>query len=126
MRSRLGEFGFLPLAVLLVVAAVPAGAGDRVYADGYDNLVIESRGGHKRILVGKGHLAPEPVDYERPRARPVYDDGLPTWCRKPAVLLKGRSYMYGLSDGELPDLPGKLCHFRQRAAPGAAIRRVQP
>jgi hypothetical protein len=25
------------------------------------------------------------------------------------VLLKGRSYMYGLEDGELPDLPGK-CH----------------
>ena len=41
------------------------------------------------------------------------------------MLLKGRSYMYGLEDGELPDLPGG-CHSEQRAAPGAALRRVQP
>ena len=53
------------------------------------------------------------------------DDVVFRECWKPAVLLKGRSYMYGLEDGELPDLPGG-CHSEQRAAPGAALRRVQP
>lgn len=44
-------------------------------------------------------------------------------CWKPPVLLKGRSYMYGLEDGELPDLPGG-CRSESRAAPGAALRRL--
>ena len=37
-------------------------------------------------------------------------------CWKPAVLLKGRSYMYGLEDGELPDLPGG-CHSERVRRP---------
>lgn len=139
MRPRLIEFRFLPLAVCLavMVLASPAGAGDRlhdrVYADSFDNLVIHSPSGYKRIVVGRGHLAQELADYQRPSGPDVLYprrgegyDMVPYWCWKPAVLLKGRSYMYGLEDGELPDLPGKWCGFRQGAAPGAAIRRVQP
>ena len=140
MRSKLSELSFLPLALCLMAGAfaVPAHAGggpyhDRVYADSFGNLVIHSRTGYKRIVVGKGHLAKELADYQQPGSGDgvVYldedDDGEVVFrdCWKPAVLLKGRSYMYGLEAGELPDLPGG-CHSEQRAAPGAALRRVQP
>jgi hypothetical protein len=139
MRSTLSELSFLPLAVSLMVGglAAPAHAGggpyhDRVYADSFGNLVVHSRSGYKRIVVGKGHLARELAGYEQPQGGDgvVYldeedDDVVFRECWKPAVLLKGRSYMYGLEDGELPDLPGG-CHSGQRAAPGAALRRVQP
>ncbi len=105
MRSRLSELSFLPLAVALTVGglAAPAYAGggpyhDRIYADSGDGVVY--------------------LDNDDDEI--VYRE-----CWNPAVLLKGRSYMYGLEDGELPDLPGG-CHAEQRAAPGAALRRVQP
>ncbi|MEP9387548.1 hypothetical protein [Mesorhizobium sp. KR9-304] len=137
MRSRLSELSFLPLVIGLTVGglAAPAIAGggpnyDRVYADSFGNLVVHSRSGYKRIVVGQGHLARELAEYERPRDRDVVyldeDEAVPYECWKPAVLLKGRSYMYGLEDGELPDLPGKWCGIPERAAPGAALRRVQP
>jgi hypothetical protein len=143
MRSRLSELSFLPVAAGLLTAgltmaglAAPAHAGgqyrDRISADSFGNLIVHSRSGYKRIVVGQGHLAKELAAYEG-AGNPddvVYldeDDGEIVYreCWKPAVLLKGRSYMYGLADGELPDLPGG-CHLEQRAAPGAAIRRVQP
>jgi hypothetical protein len=139
MRSKLSELSFLPLAAALLVTGLvaPAYAGggphDRIYADSFGNLVVHSRSGYKRIVVGQGHLAKELADYEQAgsRADVVYldnddDETVPYECWKPAVLLKGRSYMYGLEDGELPDLPGKWCGIPERAAPGAAIRRVQP
>jgi hypothetical protein len=139
MRSRLSELSFLPLIIGLMAGglAAPANAGggpyhDRVYADSFGNLVVHSRSGYKRIVVGQGHLAKELADYERPRDRDVVyldeddDEAVPYQCWKPAVLLKGRSYMYGLEDGELPDLPGKWCGTSERAPPGAALRRVQP
>jgi hypothetical protein len=137
MRSRLSELSFLPLALALTAGgfAVPAYAGgsyhDRIYADSFGNLVVHSRSGYKRIVVGQGHLARELADYEGAGSADgvVYfndDEAVPYECWRPAVLLKGRSYMYGLEDGELPDLPGKWCGGRERAAPGAAIRRVQP
>jgi hypothetical protein len=146
MRLKLSELSFLPLTAALTVIgltvgvlAAPAYAGsgpnhDRVYADSFGNLVIHSRSGYKRIVVGQGHLAGELVAYEQGGRSDdvVYlgndddDEAVPYECWKPAVLLKGRSYMYGLEDGELPDLPGKWCGIPERAAPGAAIRRVQP
>jgi hypothetical protein len=139
MRSRLSELSFLPLALALVAGglAVPAYAGggpyhDRIYADSFGNLVVHSRSGYKRIVVGQGHLARELASYEgagSPDGVVYYnddDEAVPYECWRPAVLLKGRSYMYGLEDGELPDLPGKWCGGREHAAPGAAIRRVQP
>ena len=52
---------------LAVGLAAPALAGarhhDRVYADSFGNLVIDSAAGYKRILVGEGKLAKELSDY---------------------------------------------------------------
>jgi hypothetical protein len=103
--------GFAALAL-----ANPAAAWtrhhDRVYADSFGNLVIESAAGYKRILVGEGAMAKklaaytdagqasqfDPHDAERARMSDARD------CYRPPVFVKGRSYMYGLSDGEMPDL----------------------
>ena len=94
----------------LTATAGPAEAGDRdhVYADSFGNLVVESAAGYKRIVVGEGKLAKELsayVDAGQPRVeyldRSAYAGGD---CYRPPVFVKGRSYMYGLSDGEMPDL----------------------
>ncbi|CAG0954807.1 MAG: hypothetical protein F9K19_03985 [Rhizobiaceae bacterium] len=97
------------LACAAIVALAPhAGADtrvrDRVYADSFGNLVIHSAAGYKRIVVGEGHLAKElgaytgsdePAVVEYQPVRVIVRD-----C--PAVLLKGRSYMYGLPDRVVP------------------------
>ena len=100
------------LAGLAAAIAMPAEAGlrhhDRVYADSFGNLVIDSAAGYKRIIVGQGKLAKKLSEYTS-AGQPdvVYDDadeaGAPG-CYQPPVLVKGRSYMYGLSDGEMPNL----------------------
>ena len=144
MRWRLSEFAFLPMALGLAAVCVAvlgpvlhtqaeSRYSDRIYADSFGNLVVHSRSGYKRIVVGKGYMARELAEYERPYYRNdvIYmnegdEESVPYECWRPAVLLKGRSYMYGLEDGELPDLPGKWCGIPERAAPGAAIRRIQP
>lgn len=136
MRLKLSDLS-LPLAVGLMAfgLSMPVQAessySDRIYADSFGNLVVHSRSGSKRIVVGQGALAQELADYVRPQDRNIAyaesgEESVPYECWKPAVLLKGRSYMYGLEDGELPDLPGKWCGLPEHAAPGAAIRRVQP
>ena len=83
---------------------------DRVYADSFGNLVIESAAGYKRIIVGEGGRAKQlaaytgagqpHVEYLDPAAAPTVQRD----CYRPPVFVKGRSYMYGLSDGEMPDL----------------------
>ena len=103
------------LALLAVAATAMAYAGpasawsrhhDHVYADSFGNLVIDSAAGYKRILVGEGSLAKELAAYTgagQPEA--VYaDEYAGPDCYRPPVLVKGRSYMYGLSDGEMPEL----------------------
>lgn len=86
-----------------------ASAGERVYDDSYGNLVIISPSGYKRIVVGMGHLAAE---LERNRApEVVYLDRsgrAGPHCHTPPVLWKGRSYMYGLAEGEIPT-PPRIC-----------------
>ncbi|RWO57730.1 hypothetical protein [Mesorhizobium sp.] len=112
-RSRLRAP--VSMAIVLVAVAIgfaaPARAGtrDRVYADSFGNLVIESAAGYKRILVGEGELAKEMSDYVGAgRPKIVYqdepDDVSSRDCYRPPVFVKGRSYMYGLSDGEMPEL----------------------
>ncbi len=112
MRS---QTGFLVAAALLAgstalaVASADARTRDHVYADSFGNLVIESAAGYKRILVGEGKLARElsgyvgagqpEVEYYRESDSTVERD-----CYRPPVFVKGRSYMYGLSDGEMPEL----------------------
>jgi hypothetical protein len=84
---------------------------DRVYADSFGNLVIDSAAGYKRILVGRGSDAKKMSGYTgagQPAAPGViYEndfDGIGLDCYRPPVFVKGRSYMYGLSDGEMPEL----------------------
>jgi hypothetical protein len=104
-----------------VVGTLPAQAWerDRVYADSFGNLVIESAAGYKRILVGEGHEAGRLADYladgetaaavtepsaeEVPAEVAVVDE-----CYRPPVLVKGRSYMYGFDEGVIP-LQGGPC-----------------
>lgn len=92
---------------------------DRIYADSFGNLVVHSRSGYKRIVIGQGHLAAElraysgddselPLEYgmsdeEAGQRYGWRADGRPRQpCHKPAVILHGRAYMYGLADGEVP------------------------
>jgi hypothetical protein len=96
-----------------LAATAEAGSGhDRIYADSFGNLVIYSRAGYKRIVVGAGHMAKQLSSYEQAGDDNdddvVYledDDGdVVTDCYRPPVFLKGRDYMYGLSEGRMPDL----------------------
>ena len=113
-RTRLAA---LVLAAASLGVAAPAMAWsrhhDRVYADSFGNLVIDSAAGYKRIIVGEGRLAKKLSDYTgagQPEAEPevLYEDEADhvsrRGCYQPPVFVKGRSYMYGLSDGEMPNL----------------------
>lgn len=115
MRSNSGRSRLAALMVATVVAAglaSPALAGhqDRVYADSFGNLVIDSAAGYKRIIVGEGKLAKQLSDYTSAgQPKVIYEneaDEISGYsdCYRPPVFVKGRSYMYGLSDGEMPEL----------------------
>jgi hypothetical protein len=115
MRSNAGLLKIRHLAVIALAAmaaayALPASAGsnhrDHVYADSFGNLVIESAAGYKRIIVGQGKLAKELANYTSAgQPKVVYADDIGRQdCYRPPVFVKGRSYMYGLSDGEMPQL----------------------
>lgn len=129
-RTRLTAVALLAFGALSgAVAAASAGQyydgvymepQDRIYADSFGNLIVHSRSGYKRIVIGQGHLAAElrsfsdGSDSERPLEYGMSDeeagqlygwraDGRPRQpCHKPAVILHGRAYMYGLADGEVP------------------------
>jgi hypothetical protein len=82
---------------------------DHVYADSFGNLVIDSAAGYKRIIVGEGAQAKKLADYTdagQPKVEYLdrTDDHVGEDCYRPPVFVKGRSYMYGLSDGEMPEL----------------------
>lgn len=114
MRSEIGisRLAALALAAFATGFAGPALAGsrhhDHVYADSFGNLVIDSAAGYKRIIVGEGELAKKLADYTsagQPEASLDDSDYVAERdCYRPPVLVKGRSYMYGLSDGEMPQL----------------------
>lgn len=111
----------LAVALASMPAAAMAGAlyQDEVHADSFGNLVIYSAAGYKRIIVGAGEAAAgynETGSYyesdapkiayhrgERLRLRPYRD------CEFGAVLLHGRSYMYGLPDNVVPTPADALC-----------------
>jgi len=111
-KSLRASFMTVTLAAFATALASPSEAGlrhhDRVYADSFGNLVIDSAAGYKRIIVGQGKLAKQFSDYTGAGQPDVmYDEsdnaGAPG-CYQPPVFVKGRSYMYGLSDGEMPNL----------------------
>jgi hypothetical protein len=102
----------------MLVSAADASAWsrfhDRIFADSFDNLVIQSPSGYKRIIVGQGHLANKLSDYEGGGDPSVvylderdggYDGSSYRDCYRPPYLFKGRSYMYGFSEGEIPQAP---------------------
>lgn len=83
---------------------------DRVSADSFGNLIVYSAAGYKRIVVGEGHRVRELARYTGPKV--IYaDDPAPSraWRECPAVLLKGRSYMYGLPDHVVPQPSLDFC-----------------
>ena len=97
------------LAITGPALAFDGSDGDRVYADSFGNLVIESAAGYKRILVGEGHEAERMAQFLRAgQPKVVYgiekEDGgvLEPGCYRPPWLLKGRGYMYGFDQGEIP------------------------
>jgi len=112
MRSQTGLlFAAALLAGSAAVSLAPAEARtrDHVYADSFGNLVVDSAAGYKRILVGEGKLAGRLSDYVgagRPETGYYreQDSYVEPNCYRPPVFVKGRSYMYGLSDGEMPEL----------------------
>lgn len=100
-------------AAMFVLALAPASAGgrlkERVYDDSFGNLIIISPSGYKRIVVGMGHIAVE-MEAERRQEAAAWmpEGGHPRayrHCYRPPVLWKGRGYMYGLAEGEIPQPP---------------------
>lgn len=113
MPGLKGAIGLSTILVAGVMSVSIASAGDRVHADTAGNLIVESDAGYKRILVGKGHMAAELARYldaDTPQIAPPathrHKERQAEGCRRQGVLLKGRAYMYGLGDGELPVLVG--------------------
>lgn len=105
--SRLFALAAMSAAVAIAaVAQASAWDHDRVYADSFGNLVVESAAGYKRIIVGEGKHAKELADFTRSHEPRVvtYDDAntVVTDCYRPPALVKGRSYMYGFDEGEIP------------------------
>lgn len=103
----------LPAAGLAAVLALAAGgasagqySGDRIHADSFGNLIVHSRSGFKRIVVGQGHLAEELIAYQR--GGEVVTDRAVRHCYSKPTFWRGRSRMYGLEDGEIPQ-PRVIC-----------------
>lgn len=104
----------LLLAVATFGQAMPALAWsnqhDHAYADSFGNLVIDSATGYKRILVGEGAMARKMADYTNAgQPKVLYLDRSNGYagdrdCYRPPAFVKGRSYMYGLADGEMPEI----------------------
>ncbi len=82
---------------------------NQVHADSFGNLVIYSPSGYKRIIVGEGHMAKRlAANLGSPQTVPGPDGAWAGWdC--PTVLVKGRSYMYGLPDHAVPNLSLEFC-----------------
>jgi hypothetical protein len=105
--------GALALGIGLALLAQPAKAGgfqkERVYDDSYGNLVVISPSGYKRIVVGMGYLAAEYQEQHGPKVVELDESGPHgPHCYMPPYLWKGRSYMYGLAEGEIPT-PPRVC-----------------
>lgn len=114
MVSR-SSFTLLLCGYLTCLAAPTlAGTHDHVHADSFGNLIVIAPSGYKRIIVGQGHQAAELQGYTGSNVggaldlgpEPFADEALMESC--PAILVKGRSYMYGFDEGVIP-LSSKRC-----------------
>jgi hypothetical protein len=93
---------------LAFVAAAPAVANNEirsVEADAYGNAVIRTVGGAKIIAVGQAALA---ADFAANRSAEPTVIGVEPVCREIGIILKGRSHMYGVSDGDPVPLATKV------------------
>lgn len=112
MRNLLLATG---LAICGAFAGLPAtaqGMKDRAHVDSFGNLVVVSASGYKRILVGQGttggkdYLSGSDHSFAAPRV--IVDSGersAAARCWRPPHVWHGRSYMYGLPDGAVPQAP---------------------
>jgi hypothetical protein len=85
---------------------------EHVYADSFGNLIVYSPSGYKRIVVGRGYLAEQMKASQASGPKVVYldrDSRAVTTCHRHAVLLHGRSYMYGLPDNVVPEPAAATC-----------------
>jgi hypothetical protein len=106
------------LSIGLAAFATAAFADNRIrdltYADTFGNIIIDSASGYKRIVVGQGRIARRLAEGPRKSEPKIAqsEPGAPMpgepYCYAPPVLVKGRSYMYGFSEGILPTL-GASC-----------------
>jgi hypothetical protein len=87
--------------------SAPALASDirSVVADPYGNAIITTQSGAKIIAVGQAALADSFVPEEVAAAA----EG--KTCREVGIVLKGRSFMYGVSDGDpVPSATKVICN----------------
>ncbi|MBI1622084.1 hypothetical protein [Aquamicrobium zhengzhouense] len=113
MRSAVLATWVTALTLACASSAIAGGTlRDRVHADSYGNLVIHSPAGYKRIIVGMGHTAQayeRTGSYHEPEV--VYlNDKRPTapdyrYCTRQPHVWVGRSHMYGLEAGMVPQAP---------------------
>ena len=100
--------GLAAFAVAATLTFTAADGRDRVHADSFGNLVIHSSAGYKRIIVGMGEVARSyqlTGSYYEPEAA-VREAPVETRrCSRPPHLWHGRSHMYGLDRGEVPQAP---------------------
>lgn len=85
---------------------------EHVYADSFGNLIVYSPPGYKRIVVGRGYLADQMRASQASGPKVVYldrDSRAVITCHRHAVLLHGRSYMYGLPDNVVPEPAAATC-----------------
>lgn len=122
-----GLAAFAAAGILAGAFALPAQADrlrERAQADSFGNLVVWSRSGYKRIVVGQGHLAAELNAYSAGAPEIMRGDDASSPddsgdavrnerlrrldrayagdCYRASAFVKGRGYMYGLADGEMP------------------------
>ena len=111
--------GSLLALAMVMPAAADSFYRDHAYADSFGNLIVYSSAGYKRIVVGKGYMADKLASAEENdgphvvrlhRAPGHYTYVRHTYAHRGvcAVLLHGRSYMYGLPDNVVP-VPAKDC-----------------
>ncbi|MBZ0164866.1 MAG: hypothetical protein K8H74_19405 [Notoacmeibacter sp.] len=126
MRTMLAAAALAGAAVFASLPARAGGVHDRVYVDGYGNIVVLSVAGYKQIIVGQGYRIDEyrkaiglgpyaeeisapDVIYLNPRVRHgkphrrVVVHGLS--CRGGATVVRGRGYMYGLERHQVAVIP---------------------
>jgi hypothetical protein len=90
------------LSIAMTVGAMTAASASdirSVTADDYGNAVIRTAGGAKIIAVGQAALA---ESFEADDAATAIN------CREVGIVMRGRSYMYGVSDGDPVPLATKL------------------